>query len=229
MWKLSLLALALCVAGRAGEQKVDFMRIIKPILESACVKCHGPDRWHGGLRIDTRELAFEGGDNGASIIPGKPKSSSLYTTTILSEDDPHVMPPKGRDAISPEQIEYLRRWIEEGAEWPEGVELKRVDKVSPTVAASILQQSCLHCHQASRGEGGLRLDTRAAAFKGGKRGAAIVPYEGERSLLYTTLLTPGPHDKTPPRLLTDEDKATLREWINQGATWPEDLELSLPK
>ncbi|HYG74744.1 MAG TPA: c-type cytochrome domain-containing protein [Planctomycetota bacterium] len=217
-------------AAPAQEQpKVSFTRIIKPILETACVKCHGADRWHGGLRIDTKELAFESGDNGVSIVPGKPRSSSLYTTLVLASDNPRVMPPNGREAVSKEQIEYVRRWIEEGAEWPEGIELKRVDKIPFSVVGGILQQSCLQCHQSQKKEGGVRLDTREEALKGSAKGPVIVPYDGDASPLYRSLLSPGVHDKNPPRLLTEEDKQALREWINQGATWPEDIELSVPK
>jgi hypothetical protein len=168
--------------GHAEEPKVDFVHVIKPILESTCVKCHGADRFHGEVRLDTRELALAAiGDNGRLLVPGHPDRSTLYTTSVLPDSDPLAMPPRDRDGLSRDQEELLRIWIKQGAAWPEEVELKRVDKVTFTTVGSLLQQSCLSCHSSKKAEGGLRLDTKEAALKGGKNGKVIVPYNSAAS------------------------------------------------
>src|SRR6185503_5093649 len=96
-------ALSVVFFARAAE-KVDFNSEVKPILESTCVSCHAGDKPKGGLRLDTRAAAIQGGEHGAALAPGKPKMSPLYTSTILPPGDDDIMPPKG-DPLSKEQTE----------------------------------------------------------------------------------------------------------------------------
>ena len=115
----------------AMQGEVDFNQHIKPILESACLSCHNPDNIKGELLLNTRANAIKGGEYGAALVPGKPEESSLYTLTVLDPDDDDIMPPNG-DPLTQEQTESLKAWIEEGATWPEDIELKpamRVDFV----------------------------------------------------------------------------------------------------
>lgn len=120
-----LFALAVQVESNAAEP-VDFVKQIKPILEKSCLKCHSEDEVNGGLRLDTRELVFKGGDSGAAIVPKKPEESGILERVSLPADDPLIMPAEG-DPLTKEQVELLRAWITQGAEWPEGTVL-----VSPT-------------------------------------------------------------------------------------------------
>jgi len=86
----------------------------------------------------------------------------------------------------------------------------------------ILQASCFTCHShaAKKSKGGLMLDARDSIIKGGDRGPAIVPGKPDESLLLKAV---GRHDeelKMPPTgKLTDEQIATLRDWIKMGAPW----------
>src|SRR5262245_41017130 len=57
--------------------KVNFDTDIKPILTAHCIKCHGPEKQKGGLRLDTRKDALEGGNSGAVIVSGKSAESRL--------------------------------------------------------------------------------------------------------------------------------------------------------
>src|SRR5262245_8735196 len=118
---------------RAAD-KVDFEQQIKPILELDCVRCHGPEKPKGKLRLDTKEGALKGGDNGPALVPGKPDQSPLYKSTILPADDENRMPPKG-DPLKKEQTELLRLWIEQGAAWPEGLPplIARKQETAPSV------------------------------------------------------------------------------------------------
>jgi uncharacterized membrane protein len=231
MIALIVLALALTVScpGRAEDAKVNFVKVIKPILESTCVKCHGADRFHGEVRLDTRELALAAiGENGRLLVPGHPEKSTLYTTSVLPDTDPLAMPPRDRDGLSREQEELLRKWIKEGATWPEEIVLKRVDKVTFTTIGSLMQQNCLSCHSKKNAEGGLRLDTKEESLKGGKNGKVILPYNSAGSSIYRSLKSPSVHDKNPPRLLTEEDVKNMQAWLDQGAVWPDDMKLKAP-
>jgi formylglycine-generating enzyme required for sulfatase activity len=104
-------------------QKIDFVRDVQPVLEIHCVSCHQESKDKGDLRLDTKEMAFKGGENGKVIVPGKPLDSTLYTSTILPPDHDDIMPPKN-GPIERRESYILRRWIEDGAEWPDGVTLK---------------------------------------------------------------------------------------------------------
>jgi mono/diheme cytochrome c family protein len=113
--------LATLGVGRATEG-VDFERQIKPLLEKSCVQCHGPEKQKGKLRLDTREGLLKGGDAGEAIAKGKPDESEFFRRVIAAPDDEEVMPPKGKaDHLTAAEIDLVKRWITEGAPWPEGV------------------------------------------------------------------------------------------------------------
>jgi uncharacterized membrane protein len=96
---------------------VDFVRDIEPILRNHCIKCHGPEKQKGKLRLDTRALSLKGGESGRAIQPGNGKESLLYMR-LLDEDEDSRMPTKEKP-LPPEKIELLRAWIDQGAPWPD--------------------------------------------------------------------------------------------------------------
>src|SRR2546423_411439 len=101
-----------------GAADVDFTRDVKPILSNVCFKCHGPDAAErkGGtkaraLRLDTPEGAYADYGGAIPIVPGHPEKSDLIER-IASTDDDTIMPPKksGR-ALTPAEIEILKKWV----------------------------------------------------------------------------------------------------------------------
>jgi len=214
--------------------EADFNQHIKPILESACLSCHGPEKPKGGLRLDTKANTMKGGENGVVIVPGQPDKSPLYTSTILPPDDDNVMPPKG-DKLTKEQSELLSNWIKAGANWPEGATLAQVQRINfAKDIQPILEVDCVSCHKEGHAKGKLRLDNKADAFKGGGQGPAIVPWNPGKSPLYTsTTLPPDDDDLMPPKEkggpLAKELIELLREWIAQGAVWPDGITLEQRK
>src|SRR5262252_7920003 len=58
--------------------KVDYAKDIQPIFEKSCYACHGPKQQMVGLRLDSKKLAFDGGQSGKAIVPGKSAESHLY-------------------------------------------------------------------------------------------------------------------------------------------------------
>jgi formylglycine-generating enzyme required for sulfatase activity len=106
---------------------VDFMKDVKPILESNCLRCHRPmdkaviER-KTQVALDTRENAFR---VPSTIVPGKPEESKLFTTTIAADDAKDLMPPRNPATgaltrLPKPETEILKQWIAEGAHWPEG-------------------------------------------------------------------------------------------------------------
>jgi hypothetical protein len=92
----AVLALAALIAASHGAEKIDFRKEVKPVLEVHCVSCHGTEKPKGDLNLTTREAAIKGGDDGTSLVPGKPTESPLYTTTVLPADHDDAMPPRVR-------------------------------------------------------------------------------------------------------------------------------------
>jgi len=86
------------------------------------------------------------------------------------------------------------------------------------------------CHREEHDKGDLRLDERKYAFEGGEVDPSVVPFDLEKSTLYLTSILPADHDDLmPPEKkggpLPQEQLDKLRDWIVQGAAWPEGLKL----
>lgn len=90
-----------------------------PIIERACLRCHGgEDRIRGGFRIDAREGLVRGGDRGPAIDE-QALEGSLILEMISWKSDDYQMPPEGR--LSDDEIAILTEWVLEGATWADGV------------------------------------------------------------------------------------------------------------
>ncbi len=90
----------------------------------------------------------------------------------------------------------------------------------------ILQKSCVECHGPEKPKGKLRLDTKEAAFQGGKGGVSIEPGKADQSELYRRISLPADNDEVMPNKgdrLTKAQTDVIRDWINQGASWPEGI------
>lgn len=111
----------------AKKDGVRFHQEVLPILEQHCFSCHQGTKTKGGLRLDSLDNALQGGDSdGPAITPGHPEKSALITR-VSTDDADLVMPPKG-SPLTQEQTAILRRWISEGAHWPE----LNVDRIEVT-------------------------------------------------------------------------------------------------
>src|SRR4051812_28627691 len=64
-------------AADLSEADLHFLDKVKPLLDSRCVSCHGPEKQKGKLRLDSRAAAIKGGEVGPSVVPGKPADSLL--------------------------------------------------------------------------------------------------------------------------------------------------------
>jgi mono/diheme cytochrome c family protein len=101
------------------DRKVDYAKEVYPIFEKNCFGCHGPDKQKGQLRLDAKASVLKGGVNGPPILPGKGEESLLFhrIAGLGGEDQ---MPPKD-DKLSGEEMGLIRAWIDQGADWPDGV------------------------------------------------------------------------------------------------------------
>ena len=95
----------------------------------------------------------------------------------------------------------------------------------------ILQSRCVECHGPDKQKGKLRLDTKADFFKGGKDGEIVKPGNaGESDLVKRTLLPSDNDDRMPPKgeALTAAQIEVLKNWVNEGAKWPDGVVVPAP-
>jgi len=95
---------------------VDFARDVRPIFARSCAGCHGEKAQLGGLRLDSREAAAK------TIHAGAAVESSLYQRVAGVGDQARM--PMGAKPLPPEEIATIKRWIDEGASWPESLSAK---------------------------------------------------------------------------------------------------------
>ena len=102
-------------------RRVDFNLDIRPLLSDNCFACHGPDekKREIDLRLDTRAGAFVDLGGYAAIVPGKPEESSLYQRLITDDEDERMPPASSGKSLTTKQIDLIRRWIAEGADYRE--------------------------------------------------------------------------------------------------------------
>jgi ankyrin repeat protein len=113
-----VLVLGMALSGILSGQtpsKIDFRRDVQPILRANCYGCHGPSLQMNSFRLDRRRDAMRGGTL-AQIGPGNSAASRLYLR-LTGNQYGMQMPPTG--ALKPEQIEKIKLWIDQGADWPD--------------------------------------------------------------------------------------------------------------
>ena len=104
-----------------AQGHVEYNDDVRPILSDRCYSCHGPDagQRQAGLRLDTEDGALgELASGGQAVVRGKPGESRLLQR-VQSSDLARRMPPAymGHDPLGQDEIDTLRQWIEQGAEW----------------------------------------------------------------------------------------------------------------
>lgn len=98
----------------------DFTKDVFPVLQRACVECHGSDKPKGDLRLDIASKKH------AQI------GSDLLRRVALPKEDKEVMPKRG-DRLTTAEITHLRDWVNAGAKWPDKIEtLKHWSYIPPT-------------------------------------------------------------------------------------------------
>jgi ankyrin repeat protein len=109
----------LCLVPQVFSQtpaKVDFARDVQPIFRQNCIGCHGPNKQNNGLRVDRRSSVMKPGSR--RVMPGSLENSFLYHR-LIGTDFGIQMPPTG--PLHPEQVQIIKAWIEQGAEWPDSL------------------------------------------------------------------------------------------------------------
>jgi uncharacterized membrane protein len=180
---------------------------IQPFLAETCARCHG-ERPVKELRVTDYDSLMAGGEDGPVVVPGAPDESLIIE--VLTE---------GHFAqLSPEQMDLLLQWIEDGAQEglgaeataePEG-EAEAAKPVTYETLQPLFEQICGRCHGDQPAKG-LQLTTYETLMAGGEDGPVVVPGAPDESLIIE-VLTEGHFAQ-----VTDEQMDLLRQWIEDGA------------
>jgi hypothetical protein len=103
-------------SSHSTSDRVDFSRDIRPIFNQNCVACHGGVRQRNDVSFIFRDEALGVGKSGhRTIVPGNPDASELMARLVAN--DPEERMPYHAPVLSKQQIELIRRWIKQGAQW----------------------------------------------------------------------------------------------------------------
>ena len=96
--------------------KIDFNTQVKPLLNRRCIICHGGVKRQGDFSLLFRQDALAITKSGKpAIIPGDPDGSEMVKR--LTHHDPEERMPYKQEPLSKEEINTLRQWVKDGAEW----------------------------------------------------------------------------------------------------------------
>jgi mono/diheme cytochrome c family protein len=215
--------------GQLNDGQRFYIEKIRPILSQKCYKCH-TDQPNSRFRVDSREAILQGGKRGAAILPGDPDNSLLIQA--VRQTGELKMPKDSR--LDEQEIADLVAWVKLGAPWDPLDHAKPViPAISSAAAASsvgedffetrirpIFANICSNCH-GDTATSGLQVLSRESLLKGGRRGAAIVPSDPEKSLLIHAVRQTGDLKMPKGGKLSAEDVQNLAEWVKMGAPWPQ--------
>ena len=114
-----LLAVSAVSISGCATQQVSYRDDVVPILEGRCIKCHAAPDGNGyraiGLALDSYDALLRGTDYGPVIVAGDSRRSILNMLVEGRAGKQQRMPHNEEVGLSNEQIETLRRWVNQGA------------------------------------------------------------------------------------------------------------------
>ncbi len=118
-WLAGLTSCAAVAWAAPPAPPVDYVRDVRPILQQACVRCHGPEKHQASLRLDARGGILQGGDSGPAVVPGD-SELSILVRAIRGADDVSRMPPETESRqLTPRELDLLEAWVAQGAQGPQ--------------------------------------------------------------------------------------------------------------
>lgn len=98
-----------------GEESIGFNEQIRLILVKNCSTCHGGVKQAGGLSFVYPEQVLP--PEGWVIEPGDPDASILIERVSSDDPDVRMPPPEHGPALNSKEVNLLRQWIKQGAQW----------------------------------------------------------------------------------------------------------------
>lgn len=111
-----LLSIGACSYFGSKDSAISFNRDVRPILNEKCLRCHGGVKANGRFSLLFEEEAFSETQSGEkAIVRGNHEKSELFRRIV--HEDPKLRMPSEADPLSSDEIEVIRKWIDQGAKW----------------------------------------------------------------------------------------------------------------
>jgi hypothetical protein len=112
------MSLSLTGATVAADEGL-FAERIAPVLRQRCVSCHNAAKKRGGLDLSSRDGLRGGSANGPVVVAGDGEKSLIVRVLV----GPNARMPKAGNKLSADEVAAVRRWVNAGAKWPDGITL----------------------------------------------------------------------------------------------------------
>jgi hypothetical protein len=104
------------------KDQISYNFHVRPILSDNCFACHGPDanKREAGLRLDEPEAAYAALKDYPdlhAIVPGDPVQSEAFRRILSDNPDEMMPPPSSNLSLTEEEIDIIKRWISQGAQY----------------------------------------------------------------------------------------------------------------
>lgn len=213
------------------------------ILNLYCIQCHNDQNLKltqglgfGGFSLQNLSALPKKRDDKILIKPGDAENSLLYRVLVVEVNNNQnikAMPLAGQ-RLSSKEIDVIKSWINGGAEAPSDAKPKFHKLSFKDEIAPILKKNCISCHNPeskSSNGGNLDLTSMAGLMEGGHSGPVVVAGKPYKSMLYlATAMRDEERFAMPPAdryaRLSLLQISKIRQWISEGAEWPEGLTLS---
>jgi hypothetical protein len=111
------------------SHQVDFNEEVKPILNKHCMACHGGVKKAGGVSFLFEEDMYEAAKSGKPpVVAGDADESEMMRRILLPEGHEDKMPKDG-PPLKEEEVEVLKKWIDQGAKWGNHWAYNRVERL----------------------------------------------------------------------------------------------------
>jgi hypothetical protein len=109
----AVLTLAAC-----GDKELSYEADVAPIIKQYCLECHAPPEGKGLVKSGQDMSAYDALMKGTKFGPTiKPKDSFTSALVMMIEGrvDPSIKMPHSKEPIPKDQIEKIKKWIDQGA------------------------------------------------------------------------------------------------------------------
>jgi uncharacterized membrane protein len=118
------------------QEAVAYRDIIQPILQARCYTCHGKGKQKGKLRLDDSVSIMKGGEDGEVIDVHHTEQSEMIKRLLLPVDNDDHMPPREKPQPTESQINLIRWWIADGADFNRKVkDMPQGESIKPRLLA----------------------------------------------------------------------------------------------
>ena len=224
---------------KVPDGKISFVNHVVPILTAKCGNCHIRNA-RGMFSMADFETLMKGPDAGVVIFPKDAIGSRIIE--VIEEGDM----PRGGLSVSAIELDVLKKWITEGAEFDGDDKKKNLAELNPDASvgdlpvvkpefskgnetvsfkndiAPLLLTHCASCHGLGRrASGRFDLTTFAGMMRGGDNGPAVLPGNPAESYIIKKLLGTGGGQRMPANgdPFDDAQMELISKWITEGATF----------